>query len=134
MMEQGTGCERLKKNRHLFFAMPAAFIAVLFFTITLPGIAAAHPPKEVTLSYDPPSGNLQVTILHSSLFPNNHYIKRVEVSVNGKALNSFDYKSQPDQPSFTYTYPIKVTAGDALEASAFCSLFGSKTGLLTIPK
>jgi hypothetical protein len=133
-MEQRTSETRQRRNRHQSLAMAAAFIGVLFFTIALPGIATAHSPKEVALSYDPPSGNLQVTITHSSPFPNIHYIKRVEISLNGKVLNSFDYQGQPDKPTFAYIYAIKATAGDTLEASASCSLFGSKTGRLTIPK
>ena len=134
MMEQRTIDKLQRKYRHQSIAMTAAFIGVLFLTIALPGISTAHPPKEVALGYDSSSGNLQVTITHSSPFPKTHYIKRVEISVNGKLLNGFDYQNQPEKPSFAYTYKIKAAAGDALEAKAFCSIFGSKAGHLTIPK
>ena len=133
-MEHRTTDKRLRNNRLQSLAMTAAFIGALFFIIGLPGISAAHPPKEVALSYDPSSGNLQVTITHSSPFPSNHYIKRVEISINGKVQNVLDYQSQPEKTPFAYTYKIKAAAGDTLEASAFCNLYGSKTGRLTIPK
>ncbi|MBN1615116.1 MAG: hypothetical protein JW950_11670 [Deltaproteobacteria bacterium] len=133
-MEHRTSNKSLRKNRFQSLAVAAVCIGALFCIIALPGVAAAHPPKEVALSYDPPSGNLQVKIVHSSPFPNNHYIERVEIRVNGKVQNVLDYQNQPDKPSFAYTYRIKAAAGDTLEAKVICNIYGSKTGRLTIPK
>ncbi|MBE0516493.1 MAG: hypothetical protein IBX41_03745 [Methanophagales archaeon] len=43
-----------------------------------------------------------------------------------------EYTSQPTPATFTYTYAVTAGDGDLLEATAYCSLFGSKTERITI--
>ena len=108
--------------------MMAAILMVLFPT---PG--AAHAPKEVVLSYDQAKHTLEVRITHSSSSPTFHYIKKVELKKNGQTVSVNEYKSQPDQATFSYVYPVEVGRADVLEVTATCSIFGSKTKKLTAP-
>lgn len=102
----------------------------LFFPVS----AGAHGPKEVKLAYEASSQNLKVTITHASPFPSSHYIKSVEIKINGKTALTKEYKNQPAETPFTYAYDMAAAPGDVLEVKAACSLYGSKTEKLTIAK
>ncbi len=106
----------------------AAILPVLF-----PAPVTANSPQEVVLSYDQAKQALEVRITHPSSFPNAHYIKKVELKKNGQAVSVNEYRSQPEQATFSYVYPVAVVQGDVLEATARCSIFGSKTEKLTVP-
>ncbi len=110
--------------------------ALILFAFCLmgPQTSFANSPQDVKLSYDSKSQMLAVTITHKSSSPNFHYIKSVEIKKNGNALSTNRYEKQPDVATFTYSYVVPVTAGDALEVTASCSLFGSGTTNLTIEK
>ncbi len=96
--------------------------------------AAANAPKEVLLTYDAAAKTLTVQITHRSSSPTLHYIEKVEINKGGKTISTTDYKSQPDQATFSYVYPIEAAPGDVLEVKASCSIFGSKTEKLTVNK
>jgi hypothetical protein len=128
-----------RKNQEEFNVRRLLGTAALLFIFTLipllyPMAADANAPKSVQLVYDLSSQTLSVTILHSSPSPTFHYINRVVVKKTGKVLETAEYKSQPDKPEFTYTYKIAATAGDTLEITVSCNIFGSKTEKITIPK
>lgn len=108
-------------------------VAMIFlFSVLLPGIAAAHPPKEVTLSYDAAAKILKVKILHTSPMPSWHYIKTVNIEQNKKPLASYTYESQPGK-EFTYEYAVTALPGDTLVVTAACNMYGTRTESLTIP-
>jgi len=99
-----------------------------------PQASLAHAPQDVKLVYDSQSQMLTVTITHKSPFPNYHYIKNVEIKKNGSVIATNNYKNQPDQDTFAYSYKVPAAAGETLEATANCSLFGSRTANLTVGK
>ena len=105
-----------------------------FYFSGFPFQAAANAPKEVLLSYDAAARTLTVQISHGSSSPGFHYIEKVEIKKGGKTSPSTDYKSQPDQATFSYVYPIEAAPGDVLEVKASCSIFGSRTEKLTVNK
>ena len=107
---------------------------LILFTVCFmyPQTSLAHAPQDVQLSYDSPSQMLTVTITHKSPFPNSHYIKIVEIKKNGNVVSTNKYENQPDQATFTYSYKVPAAAGETLEATASCSLYGSKTINLTV--
>ena len=109
-------------------------IVLVFFAACFicPQTSSAHAPKDVQLSYDSTSQMLTVTITHQSPFPNVHYIKIVEIKKNGNAVNANNYKNQPDQATFAYSYKVSAAAGETLEVKAICSLYGSRTENLTV--
>lgn len=110
----------------------ACLLMAAILTVLFPATGMAHAPKEVVLSYDQAKHTLEVRITHSSMSPTFHYVKKVELKKNGQAVSVNEYKSQPDQATFSYVYPVEVGQADVLEATATCNIFGSKTEKLKI--
>jgi hypothetical protein len=107
-------------------------VFVFFFLLVVGGSiiitpVAAHPPSDMTLTYNELSKDLQVTITHRVPNPQEHYIKEVAVTINGKIVNDSIYTSQPAPDTFTYTYPIDTKPGDEIAVTATCVLAGSLT-------
>jgi hypothetical protein len=90
-------------------------------------LVSAHPPSDMTLTYNELSKDLQVTITHMVPNPQEHYIKEVTVTINGKIVNDSFSTSQPAPGTFTYTYPIDTKPGDEIAVTATCILAGSLT-------
>jgi hypothetical protein len=125
--------ERIRTNRRNFLRIYVTCVLLAaFLQLGFPFPAAANAPKEVLLTYDATARTLTVKITHSSSSPGFHYIEKVEISKVGKTISSTEYKSQPDQATFSYVYPIEAAPGDVLEVKVFCSIFGSKTEKLTV--
>ena len=118
------------KNVQVF----AGILMVFAVCFMYPQASLAHAPQDVKLVYNSQSQMLTVTITHKSPFPNYHYINSVEVKKNGNIQITNKYKNQPDQDTFTYSYKVPAAAGETLEVTASCSLFGSKTVNLTVEK
>ncbi|MBN2438958.1 MAG: hypothetical protein JXL20_10215 [Deltaproteobacteria bacterium] len=114
-------------------ALAVCILMTVLLPALLPATGAAHPPKEVVLSYDRTKQTLEVRITHTSKDPSSHYIKRIEIKKNGKASGITEYRSQPGQATFAYVYPLEIGPADVLEVTVTCSIFGSKTEKLTLP-
>jgi hypothetical protein len=107
----------------MFFWILAAILAG---GLSIPPVSA-HPPSDMTLTYNELSKDLQVTITHTVPNPQEHYIKEVIVTINGRVVNDSRYTSQPTPDTFTYTYPVMTKPGDEIEVKASCVLYGSLT-------
>ena len=103
-----------------------------FLPFAFPFPAAANSPEEVLLSYDAGKRSLEVKITHPSKSPQRHDIEKVEISKKGNWVTQGEYKNQPDQATYSYTYTVDAAPGDVLEAKAICNIFGSKTRKLTV--
>lgn len=99
-----------------------------------PQVSLATPPQEVKLEYDANSQTLAVSITHKSVFPGFHYIKTVEIKKGGKVVSTNTYENQPAPETFAYKYMVPAAEGETLEVTAVCSMYGSKTVNLMIPK
>jgi hypothetical protein len=110
----------------------AGRVFVFFFLLAVGGSiiitpVAAHPPSDMSVSYHELSRTLVVTITHPVPNPQEHYIKEVTVTINGKIVNDSFYTSQPAPDTFTYTDPIDTKPGDEIAVTATCVLAGSLT-------
>ena len=110
-------------------------IAVLFSTVALllPSVSHATAPSLVEPTYDLATETLSVRIRHWSLVNSLHYIKSVEIKVNGALVSTNKYDRQPGA-EFIYTYHVAASPGDVIEVTARCNLWGSRTVELTIPE
>lgn len=107
-------------------------IAVILTVCLLISPASAHSPSDMTLSYNENTRDLQVKITHPVPNPQVHYIREVTVAINGKAVNTSTYTSQPAPDTITYTYPVEVSPGDDIEVVARCNLAGSISRHLSV--
>ena len=100
----------------------------------LSGGALAHPPADAAVTYDENTGDLAVTITHQTGDPATHFVKQVNVRQGDIVLIDKSYTSQPDRSSFTYRYnlPQLKRRGGEVRVDAQCSLFGSRSGNLTL--
>ncbi len=97
------------------------------------GLANAHPPKSVVLSWDP-SGVLSVNVSHSVKDPDKHYIYRVVVYTNDKVAAQKEYDAQPSGEGLSDSFSLGALAsGTNIKAEAFCVIMGSTTGSITVP-
>jgi len=119
-----------RHSRYVSVALPALILLLLIFTV-LPSPTRAHAPADVKLDYNIAEQTLSVTVTHSVLTP-DHYVKKIELKKNADLFLTEDYTSQPTTSTFTYTYDVTVGDGDVLEATAYCSLYGSKTERITV--
>jgi hypothetical protein len=80
----------------------------------------AHSPADMTISYDPNTAKIYVTVNHPVDDPATHYLSRVKVKLNGNVISDPDYKSQPTKDTFTLTYDVTANAGDEVWVTATC--------------
>jgi hypothetical protein len=93
----------------------------------------AHPPSDITASYDPASKYLTVRVFHNTFNTRIHYIKYVSVSVNGSPMLVQNFRSQLNskEQDVVFLTPDLQT-GMTVEVNGKCSLFGEKTKQITL--
>ena len=85
----------------------------------------AHPPSDIIISFDARSKILKAKILHNVSNPNSHFIKKVDVSLNGKEILSQQFSRQESTFSQTVSYLIPdASSQDKLTVEAYCSISG----------
>lgn len=110
-----------------------ALLLTLAVFICFSATALAHPPSKVTLAYDAPTKKLNVTAVHKVKDVTTHFVITLEVSVNGKVVETKNYTVQTSKESLKTDLQLEgVAKGDKVEVKASCNKFGSKKGQLTI--
>jgi hypothetical protein len=101
--------------------------------VFLAGLMYGHPPSIDQMVYDPDTKLLTLNISHNiTAHPANHFVKEVDISINGKEAVSQVFESQESPESEIVIYKILVKTGDVVEAYAACSLKGDTTKEITI--
>ena len=104
---------------------------LLFGMILLNAALHAHPPSAIKLSLDPNTHLLQVTVMHDTQKPKEHFIKTIQIQINGKDAVKQVFSSQTDAQKRAATYLLEdVKAGDQISASGECNMYGKKTEIL----
>jgi hypothetical protein len=127
-MAHADSTEIRQRGRYRFL-----IVAVIFWSglLMIPP-SAATPPSAMSVSFDNTAHELMVTITHATTNPQIHYIRQVNVRINGSAATDRFYTSQPISDTFTYIYPLQAIPGDTVEVTATCSLTGSSTRTLIV--
>jgi hypothetical protein len=87
--------------------------------------AYAHPPRDIVITYDPSTRILKAVIYHDVSNILKHYIKKVDIGINGKEIISQQISRQDDPATQTVSYLIPdVNPGDILSVEAYCSISG----------
>jgi hypothetical protein len=105
--------------------MKKAFFIALFVS-AIYGLAWAHPPSDISISYDPDTRMLQAVIIHNTITPpDTHYIKKVDVALNGKEIIEHQISRQDNNSSQTVYYLVPdARRGDTLSVEAYCNISG----------
>lgn len=101
--------------------------AILFACILVAVYTAAwaHPPKDITITYDPVTKILKAVIIHDVSNPEKHFIKKVDVSLNGKEIIQHLISRQDNNDTQTVSYLIPdANPGDTLAVEGYCSISG----------
>ncbi|UCD15950.1 MAG: RnfABCDGE type electron transport complex subunit D [Candidatus Omnitrophota bacterium] len=106
---------------------------VLFFAIAFLGVTCfivyAHPPAKITVTYDSVEKTIQAVILHRVSDPKTHYIKKVDVAVNGEEVIEHKISEQENSSSQKVIYRIcDVKKADTISVEAYCSVSGKRIG------
>ncbi len=114
-------------------ALSAAIFLVLIVVLAMLALpCSAHPPSKVSISYDGENQTLKVTVTHQVSSPASHYVFKIAVDKNGEEILEEEYTSQPSSSTFSYDYPLNASSGDAIKATAYCVIAGSRSAEITV--
>ena len=106
----------------------------LWIILLFAGALLAHPPSEIKADYNRTSHLLSITVMHDTKDVNMHHIYEISVTVNKKKRILQSIVWQQDALYQKAVFLITdVNAGDILEITAKCNIYGKKTVKLTIP-
>ena len=87
--------------------------------------AYAHPPSDIQITFDPKTKILNAVIIHDVSNPSAHFIKKVDVSVNGKEIIQQNISRQDNFNTQAVNYLIPdAKEGDLFSVEAYCSISG----------
>jgi hypothetical protein len=109
------------------------FLLFLLLLFAVPGHVSAHSPSGMDIGYDSDAGSLAVTLTHIVDNPGVHYVSEVEIARKGDILQEVSYSSQPSRDTFSYRYPLVLSAGDTVRVTTCCSIGGSMSKEYTLP-
>lgn len=121
-----------RPGRGLHLALSALAVAAFLFLLVLP--AAATVPSNITIAYNPDMHRLFVTVTHPTEDPETHYIRGVQVKINGAVISDPVYTNQTSRTTFTKTYDVMANPGDAVWVVATCIQGQSLEAHIEIPK
>ena len=102
----------------------AAYL-VFLAVFMIASIAYAHPPSDIKITFDPKTKMLQAVIMHNTNNPISHYIKKVDVGLNGKEIIGHNIPREDNNETQTVSYLIPdIKDGDILSVEAYCSISG----------
>ena len=108
-------------------------LLVLFLCLVSVGIAYAHPPRDIKISYDPATKMLTAVIIHDTSNPLGHYIKKVDVGLNDREIIQQVISRQDNNDSQTVSYLIPdANSGDRLSVEGYCSISGKLKKGITV--
>lgn len=95
--------------------------------------AYAHSPSSIRITFDRNTKMLTAVVEHNTEDVSAHYIKTVEVVLNGKKILSHTISKQDNNSNQTVIYRIPdVKINDTFTVQAYCSLGGTLKRFYTI--
>ena len=105
-------------RRPCTYLLPVLAAAAFLLLCVLPATATA--PSNITITYNPDMHRLFVTVTHPTENPETHYIRGVQVKINGEVISDPTYKNQTGRTSFIKTYDVMANPGDSVWVVATC--------------
>jgi len=98
---------------------------VCFAVLANVSMAWAHPPYDIKITFDTNTKMLTAVIMHNVSNSLNHYIKKVDVGLNGKEIIVQEISRQDNNDSQTVSYLVPdAKSGDVLSVEGYCSISG----------
>jgi desulfoferrodoxin (superoxide reductase-like protein) len=96
---------------------------LLFLVVN--SIAFAHPPTEIIFNYDAKVKILSIGVAHAVKDYKKHFIKEINIKVNGKGWITQNFLSQTNLDAQAASYAqVDLKKGDVIEVLAVCNLSG----------
>ncbi|MDD5255378.1 MAG: hypothetical protein PHR11_04930 [Candidatus Omnitrophica bacterium] len=110
-----------------------AALSFLFLFLAVVSAAYAHPPADIKIIYDPNTRMLTAVIVHDTSSPDSHYIKKVDIGLNGKEIIAQEISRQDNNNEQIVSYRIpNVKKGDMLSVEGYCSISGRLKETITV--
>ena len=114
--------------------MKKFFLVLAFVTMAAWNLSVyAHPPSDIKITYDTRSKELHAVIMHNTANVLSHYIKRVTVALNGKAVLTQTFSLQGNDVSQDVAYIVPdAKSGDKLSVEGECNISGTLKKEITV--
>lgn len=109
-------------------------LLLLIGLFTATTIVYAHPPRDIKITFDNKTKILHAVIFHNVSNPLNHYIREVDVALNGTDIIKKYYSRQDNNSTQTVDYVITdaINDGDRLSVEGHCSISGELKKEITV--
>jgi desulfoferrodoxin (superoxide reductase-like protein) len=105
---------------------------VLFLFVAM--TAYAHPPSDIQITFDPATKVLQAVLTHEVNDAAKHFLKKIDVGLNGQEIISHQISRQDNNQTQTVSYLIPdAQAGDTISVEGYCNLNGDWEKEITVP-
>ncbi|MFA5300765.1 MAG: hypothetical protein WC389_21455 [Lutibacter sp.] len=99
-------------------------VAFLIFS-AVASIAFAHPPSDIKIIFDSKTKMLEAVIMHNTSNPATHYIKKIDIGLNGAEIIEHIVSREDNNGSQTVKYLIPdAKDGDVISVEGYCNLSG----------
>lgn len=105
-------------------------LSIMITALMVPA-AFAHAPSNVDVSITD-DGKVQVLVTHAVGNPKQHYIYKIEVSVNGEKFLEKEYTEQTGNQQVDSFKVPGLKKDDKVEARAYCNRGGDRKGEMTV--
>lgn len=108
-------------------------LAAVFIFFAYGGLAYAHPPSDIKITFDPGTKMVHAVIMHGVSNVLNHYINKVDVAINGKEVIEHQISRQDNFDSQTVSYLLPdIKDGDVVSVEGYCSISGTLKKEITV--
>ena len=107
-------------------------LIVFFILVCAVRAVEAHPPRDMTLTYDKEKGTLHISLSHISKNPRDHFIRKIIVYKNNEELEEHYFVTQTSGKGLETDISIEAGAGDVIGIKAICNKAGYAEAKLTI--
>lgn len=99
-------------------------VAFIIFSAVV-STAFAHPPSDIKITFDPQTKMLKAVVMHNTSNPTTHYIKKVDIGLNGEEIIEHTISREDNNESQTVKYLISdAKDGDVISVEGYCNLSG----------
>ena len=109
--------------------MKVSLLCIAFSLLSL--CAFAHPPTNIDISTN--ESTVQIVVAHDVKDTKTHYIKRIELSLNGEKIITQAFATQFDKDIQKAVYFLPaLKAGDQITVDADCNIYGDLSKTYTV--